>query len=181
MSLSSLVLDQLDAYGLPIQYASRLTSVFTGDIITLGLRLALIGLLAAFVRNRATHYKDIVERGGSYTVKALHTILMNQPSFLQPMYRVLPSPGLLLTWPTAPMSKASSSTIESSRMKSWRTEPPRSRMQTRSSSRERGLKAVYALPFYPITVSLFISLEGAYLIDRPGNQGADQGQECLVK
>jgi hypothetical protein len=154
MSFPSLLLDQLGAHGLPMQYASNLGKLFTGDIITLGLRLALIGLLAALVRSRVVHYKHMAERGKSIEV-SITALLMTELSSRQPMCRGAPSPGSLRTWPTVPKPKGSSGTTESLPMKSWRTELQRSRTpRTESSSRVHGHKAAYALLSYPTSVSL---------------------------
>lgn len=154
MSLPSLLVDQLGGHGLPMQYASNLGKLFTGDIITLGLRLALIGLLAALVRSRAAHYKHMAERGESNEV-SITALLMKQLSSRQPMCRGPPWPGSLRTWLTVPKPKGSSGTTESLPMKSWKTELQRSRMpRTGSSSKVHGHKAAYALLFFPTLVSL---------------------------
>jgi len=62
-SISSLLADQLEAYGVPIQYASKVTGMFTGNIVALGLRLALVSLSASFVRHWFNHWKQILDQG----------------------------------------------------------------------------------------------------------------------
>lgn len=63
MSISSLVVDQLEAYGIPLQYASKVTGMFKSDIFSLGLRLAFIGLLAGLVRQSFAYCRDSLEYG----------------------------------------------------------------------------------------------------------------------
>jgi peptidoglycan hydrolase-like protein with peptidoglycan-binding domain len=65
MSLSSFVVDQLETSGIPLQYASKVAGMFTGDIITLGLRLALIGLFAGLVRTWSRRVHRALDEGKS--------------------------------------------------------------------------------------------------------------------
>jgi hypothetical protein len=65
MSISSMVVDQLEGYGIPLQYVSKVTGMFTGDIVVLGLRLAFIGLLAGLVRQSFAYYRHSLEHGKS--------------------------------------------------------------------------------------------------------------------
>jgi hypothetical protein len=61
MSVVSLFVEQLEAQGLPLQYASKVAGMFTGDIISLGLRLALIGLFAGLIRGWFNYWKHYIQ------------------------------------------------------------------------------------------------------------------------
>jgi hypothetical protein len=63
MSVSSLLFGQLATLGVPLQYASSLSSIFTPDLITYAIRMALIGLVANWIRGRLSHYKHNVKKG----------------------------------------------------------------------------------------------------------------------
>jgi hypothetical protein len=58
MPLTSLVTDQLAAVGLPMRYTSQISTLFQGDIVRLGVRLALIGLLASLIRGHYDRLKN---------------------------------------------------------------------------------------------------------------------------
>jgi hypothetical protein len=62
-SISSLLVGQLEQYGLPLQYATKVTGMFTGDILTLGIRLACVSLLAAFLKNWFYQWKHVLDNG----------------------------------------------------------------------------------------------------------------------
>jgi len=65
MSFGSLAIEQSEAHGLPLQYASKVAGMFTGDVVSLGLRLALIGVFAGIIRgwlNRWKHQIDCSKR-----------------------------------------------------------------------------------------------------------------------
>lgn len=70
-SMSSLLVEQLETYGLPLQYASKVTGMFTGDIITLALRLACVSLLAGFVTGWFRHWKQALHTGKSMLYQAI--------------------------------------------------------------------------------------------------------------
>jgi len=61
MSFGSLAIEQLEAHGLPLQYASKVAGMFTGDVVSLGLRLALIGVFAGLIRGWLNHWKRQID------------------------------------------------------------------------------------------------------------------------
>jgi len=63
MSLPSIFADQLESYGLPLQNASKVTGMFSGDILYLGLRLAFIGLCAGLIREFFNHWRHAIYNG----------------------------------------------------------------------------------------------------------------------
>jgi hypothetical protein len=63
MSILSLLVDKLEEYGLPLEYASKVISMVPGDVITLGLRLAFVGVIAGLVRASYQYFYSAIHRG----------------------------------------------------------------------------------------------------------------------
>jgi len=121
-SISSILFDQLESYGIPLQHASKVTGMFTGDIVTLALRLACVSLLTGFVRGWFHHWRDYLHEGKHNAIIDIPNFQYSSPPHISQTLYVY---GPALTLLRMPTYSDSSSTTDSSAIKTANTVSPR--------------------------------------------------------